>query len=75
MTFLSYSKSEMSTSVASIYTKLSSLAPSYIMKTFSEGFVNVLFVAVSFVSDLIVFSFIYMSFVFPLLFCFHANHH
>ena len=45
MTFLSYSKSEISTSVAPIYTKLSSLVPSYIMKTYTEGYVNILFLA------------------------------
>jgi len=45
MTFLSNSKYEISISVAAIYTKLSRLVPSYIMKKISEGFVNILFVA------------------------------
>jgi len=45
MTFLSYAKSEISISVAPIYTKLSNLVPIYIMKTYAEGFVNILFVA------------------------------
>jgi len=45
MTFLSYSKPEISTSVSPIYTKLSSLVPSYIMKAFAEGYVNILFIA------------------------------
>jgi len=43
MTFLSNSKSETSTSVAVIYTKPSRPVPSYIMKTFAKGLVNILF--------------------------------
>jgi len=35
--------SEISSSVAPISTKLSNLVPSYFMKTFTEGFVNILF--------------------------------